>query len=126
MVSSDQSRSSAAMDSRRVRPDPAHRYCWSRIRPRRTGTPSCTSSSRCVSMLPTLRLRLIPPWALTTRCHGRCAGTCFMACPTARSEEHTSELQSRSDLVCRLLLEKKKKKKKKKLQQKKKKKKKKK
>src|SRR5438105_11476251 len=30
----------------------------------------------------------------------------------ARSEEHTSELQSRVDLVCRLLLEKKKKKKK--------------
>src|SRR2546421_9120268 len=29
---------------------------------------------------------------------------------TYRSEEHTSELQSRSDLVCRLLLEKKKKK----------------
>src|SRR6185312_17253605 len=28
--------------------------------------------------------------------------------PTLRSEEHTSELQSRSDLVCRLLLEKKK------------------
>src|SRR2546421_4355730 len=28
--------------------------------------------------------------------------------PRARSEEHTSELQSRSDLVCRLLLEKKK------------------
>src|SRR3989440_4687889 len=27
---------------------------------------------------------------------------------TCRSEEHTSELQSRSDLVCRLLLEKKK------------------
>src|SRR2546421_6893960 len=27
---------------------------------------------------------------------------------TQRSEEHTSELQSRSDLVCRLLLEKKK------------------
>src|SRR6266496_6795976 len=32
----------------------------------------------------------------------------------ARSEEHTSELQSRRDLVCRLLLEKKKKKKRKK------------
>src|SRR2546421_6657516 len=28
--------------------------------------------------------------------------------PEQRSEEHTSELQSRSDLVCRLLLEKKK------------------
>src|SRR5690349_23307255 len=30
--------------------------------------------------------------------------------PCTRSEEHTSELQSRRDLVCRLLLEKKKKK----------------
>src|SRR5260221_8981537 len=30
--------------------------------------------------------------------------------PDGRSEEHTSELQSHSDLVCRLLLEKKKKK----------------
>src|SRR2546421_7772483 len=33
----------------------------------------------------------------------------WSACPLLRSEEHTSELQSRSDLVCRLLLEKKKK-----------------
>src|SRR5438132_2369238 len=41
------------------------------------------------------------PWALVQR---------------KRSEEHTSELQSHSDLVCRLLLEKKKKKKKKKNQ----------
>src|SRR5690349_24774896 len=32
-------------------------------------------------------------------------------CSRGRSEEHTSELQSRRDLVCRLLLEKKKKKK---------------
>src|SRR2546427_6043224 len=32
--------------------------------------------------------------------------------PPPRSEEHTSELQSQSNLVCRLLLEKKKKKKK--------------
>src|SRR5206468_12708320 len=39
------------------------------------------------------------------------AGSTGSAIP--RSEEHTSELQSRSDLVCRLLLEKKKKKKKK-------------
>src|SRR5690349_22844426 len=45
--------------------------------------------------------------------------TCLMCCRSAtdvespggvlRSEEHTSELQSRRDLVCRLLLEKKKK-----------------
>src|SRR5947207_8863707 len=34
-----------------------------------------------------------------------------------RSEEHTSELQSHSDLVCRLLLEKKKKKKKKEIEE---------
>src|SRR5438132_5092536 len=34
------------------------------------------------------------------------------SCCGSRSEEHTSELQSHSDLVCRLLLEKKKKKKK--------------
>src|SRR2546428_4027029 len=33
----------------------------------------------------------------------------FAAMLALRSEEHTSELQSRSDLVCRLLLEKKKK-----------------
>src|SRR3712207_7024160 len=38
---------------------------------------------------------------------GSCSSTC--ACPGARSEEHTSELQSRQYLVCRLLLEKKKK-----------------
>src|SRR5699024_11762627 len=33
----------------------------------------------------------------------------FLSLPLGRSEEHTSELQSRFDLVCRLLLEKKKK-----------------
>src|SRR2546421_6755030 len=41
----------------------------------------------------------------------RCRGPLLrVSCPCSiRSEEHTSELQSRSDLVCRLLLEKKKK-----------------
>src|SRR3712207_8488839 len=39
---------------------------------------------------------------------GNVAGT--VAAPPFRSEEHTSELQSRQYLVCRLLLEKKKKK----------------
>src|SRR5207253_10215674 len=52
------------------------------------------------------------------RCfHGRHArallrGGGFKEDPIKRSEEHTSELQSRGHLVCRLLLEKKKKKKK--------------
>src|SRR6266496_4918343 len=40
-----------------------------------------------------------------SRC--RCRASCCRS--SARSEEHTSELQSRRDLVCRLLLEKKKK-----------------
>src|SRR5436309_11165409 len=35
--------------------------------------------------------------------------TILANCATKRSEEHTSELQSRENLVCRLLLEKKKK-----------------
>src|SRR5690349_24234255 len=46
---------------------------------------------------------------------GRCAlraGNVVHSNPWPRSEEHTSELQSRRDLVCRLLLEKKKKEKK--------------
>src|SRR5260221_10802382 len=38
---------------------------------------------------------------------GRGLGRCTV-CRIIRSEEHTSELQSHSDLVCRLLLEKKK------------------
>src|SRR5207247_6672694 len=38
----------------------------------------------------------------------RCREGELRARPTTRSEEHTSELQSRVDLVCRLLLEKKK------------------
>src|SRR2546428_9203395 len=41
----------------------------------------------------------LPPVELVTRSD---------AVDVVRSEEHTSELQSRSDLVCRLLLEKKK------------------
>src|SRR5947207_8398957 len=37
----------------------------------------------------------------------RCNGLNRRCRPTVRSEEHTSELQSHSELVCRLLLEKK-------------------
>src|SRR5205085_11526386 len=43
---------------------------------------------------------------------GGAAAVSCTADPAKRSEEHTSELQSQSNLVCRLLLEKKKKKKK--------------
>src|SRR2546429_3464670 len=43
-------------------------------------------------------------WCPATRSRGRTAARCA----GSRSEEHTSELQSRLHLVCRLLLEKKK------------------
>src|SRR2546430_3685258 len=43
------------------------------------------------------------------RHHHKCTPTSHLLAPGfARSEEHTSELQSQSNLVCRLLLEKKK------------------
>src|SRR5438874_13492407 len=57
----------------------------------------------------------LPIWSRTSTASpaGRCPPCTGPACasPTcsSRSEEHTSELQSRRDLVCRLLLEKKKK-----------------
>src|SRR3989475_8530307 len=55
---------------------------------------SCDSESRCMPWMP----------ADCTSPLARCRRL-----PTMRSEEHTSELQSQSNLVCRLLLEKKKK-----------------
>src|SRR5688572_31260150 len=60
---------------------------------------------------------LVTPISSSRNVHKRyrlCAWTTvnFREFFVARSEEHTSELQSQSNLVCRLLLEKKKKKKK--------------
>src|SRR3989442_5574213 len=56
------------------------------------------------------RTRNGPNPRLATRCEksGGGRGGVFGRRPTPRSEEHTSELQSRPHLVCRLLLEKKK------------------
>src|SRR2546430_12386256 len=45
---------------------------------------------------------------ITTRFQARPAPTTTLPASRCRSEEHTSELQSQSNLVCRLLLEKKK------------------
>src|SRR2546422_4029105 len=60
----------------------------------------------------------LPIWGLATRTltparpRARTQASAWVVCPSrrspARSEEHTSELQSRLHLVCRLLLEKKK------------------
>src|SRR2546421_3928953 len=81
-----------------------------------------TSFQRETSRAPSARassvaVRSEPPRPSVTACPSGAAprkpgttGTTPRAPPAARrSEEHTSELQSRSDLVCRLLLEKKKK-----------------
>src|SRR5207249_12330605 len=63
----------------------------------------CSYSSRCVPIC------WMAPADMTTR-RSAIASASSWSCVTirVRSEEHTSELQSRFDLVCRLLLEKKK------------------
>src|SRR5256886_3023898 len=69
-----------------------------------------TRSSRCCSPFTAGRWRLSPP-PVRRRCRkgsSRCSPVSPTS-PSTRSEEHTSELQSQSNLVCRLLLEKKKK-----------------
>src|SRR5437016_10436324 len=52
-----------------------------------------------------VRVNTVSPAAIETEMYDR-----FVGGPDERSEEHTSELQSLTNLVCRLLLEKKKKK----------------
>src|SRR2546422_7589880 len=66
-----------------------------------------TSTSSAPSRRPRTRSPMKPG---STACSGRSSNAAFR--PSRRSEEHTSELQSRLHLVCRLLLEKKKKEKK--------------
>src|SRR5438874_6147293 len=73
---------------------------WARAR---SATSASRRPSRTVKRCSTPRPRSS---AATTSDHDS-------SCRSRRSEEHTSELQSRRDLVCRLLLEKKKKKQKK-------------
>src|SRR5206468_7202735 len=71
------------------------------------GSPICTLALRAKMPCPGLPVIVLPP--------GRSAVPWMTVMPvrpdvdvaSVRSEEHTSELQSRSDLVCRLLLEKK-------------------
>src|SRR5438874_6565614 len=60
-----------------------------------------TSRGRCAAWRACM---VVPPYGRP----GEASSTAFAPANQARSEEHTSELQSRRDLVCRLLLEKKK------------------
>src|SRR5690349_23019429 len=68
----------------------------SSTRQKRSSTPSPARAGLTWSCGPTET----PPEISTT--------SAASSAPASRSEEHTSELQSRRDLVCRLLLEKKK------------------
>src|SRR5207249_7280092 len=81
------------------------------------GTP-CVHTSRCVpcsrsrasSGAPTNTATRAGSTSSAAPTYDRSWPPCSNSWFTSRSEEHTSELQSRFDLVCRLLLEKKKKK----------------
>src|SRR2546430_8384059 len=73
--------------------------------PRSTLFPYTTLFRSSVS-LAQRRLERLSVGGTTPLTHGLMAG--FKVIKTERSEEHTSELQSQSNLVCRLLLEKKK------------------
>src|SRR5258707_10595043 len=67
------------------------------------------TTDRAVQRTPTPLVRCLQAdGSLQRRCGARTEYAAFE--PHQRSEEHTSELQSRQYLVCRLLLEKKKKK----------------
>src|SRR5206468_8057204 len=71
----------------------------------------CSGDHRDLHSFPTRRSSDLPvlaePQPAVERIHP-VEASCKLAVGHERSEEHTSELQSRSDLVCRLLLEKKK------------------
>src|SRR3989449_2743854 len=66
-------------------------------------TPTFAASALSVETDPVIASRRCVPYPVTT------TGSRIAAAGARRSEEHTSELQSRLHLVCRLLLEKKKK-----------------
>src|SRR6266403_3231338 len=91
--------------------------CGFFTRPVQLTSPTCTSPSKPSSistkapnsaMLRTFPVTTVPMGYFSAVCIHGSGSACFMPSETRRSEEHTSELQSRRDLVCRLLLEKKK------------------
>src|SRR5690606_41981441 len=97
---------------------PIHRYsgaCCSESCPKKPGSSRETRSAQARLRFSRWSSRFIA-WPSILECwQGRaerrvCApeAHCRRCRPAGRSEEHTSELQSRENLVCRLLLEKKK------------------
>src|SRR5260221_9685282 len=76
------------------------------LRSTKSNAPSAACKPKCMAPLTMNRER--SPRRTTCRTF-RIPGALISTAAPDRSEEHTSELQSHSDLVCRLLLEKKKK-----------------
>src|SRR5690625_5692611 len=80
-----------------------------------TAAPVSTAAiaHRCSTVRSRASLRRLPCFIASCevkvpRCSSRYSSPAHTGAPPLRSEEHTSELQSRGHLVCRLLLEKKK------------------
>src|SRR5690606_39576742 len=99
---------------------PGDRLCCAESEPRQTGRARGSSRRRrgrcsraqaagnrrhAAASAPGQAVRQAAAEGPVRQLHAAGTGT---ACRSARSEEHTSELQSRENLVCRLLLEKKK------------------
>src|SRR5438034_6807592 len=77
--------------------------------------PICAEAIASPALSDGQRIALAPGWSLSSwdaprrKLANSCSSSISLCTNrTSRSEEHTSELQSHSDLVCRLLLEKKK------------------
>src|SRR5438874_10732297 len=72
---------------------------------------TATTEIYTLSLHDALPISIWPDWPMTRSKHSRLPDRIWSSSWVRRfrrSEEHTSELQSRRDLVCRLLLEKKK------------------
>src|SRR2546427_5439606 len=96
-----------------ARSGPSARFDFQPSRVQRGATRASSHPTTRRSLRKWLRVTRRPPGLTTRRISRRTAtgsGTAEIVYVATRSEEHTSELQSQSNLVCRLLLEKKKKK----------------
>src|SRR5699024_11782468 len=87
--------------SPRCRPPAA----WTRANASNSASSSSGRTQRIWAFSPASTHQAASMPSASIRADGIMTSSAFL---TARSEEHTSELQSRFDLVCRLLLEKKK------------------
>src|SRR5438034_7066915 len=93
----------------RASPTPVH-FQYTRIAdwPPLAWLARCLPFERAIEVFHGDRVEITPDWFCEAIWAGPYDAGAFDRTDVVRSEEHTSELQSHSDLVCRLLLEKKK------------------